>query len=232
MTEAEHSRSCDGSRQQGSEGVAGSKIEIFTWRIQPRPDDAKILSTDERLRAARSARHEDGARFASGRATVRRILGKRLNLSPRTIKFQYGSHGRPEVREAPELSFNLSHSGDRALLAVADGIDIGVDIERLRRGLHWRAIAERVLGAGERAELEAAVPGDDSARFLELWTVREAYLKAVGVGIDALGRELPGFLHGNDREIGWRFARVPVDSGYTASVVWKGPERPVVKRDL
>ena len=94
-----------------------------------------------------------------------------------------------------------------------------------RLGLQEQQIADRVLCAH-------AVPGDDSARFLELWTVREAYLKAVGVGIDALGRELPAFLHGNDREVGWRFARVPVDTGYTASVVWKGPERPVVKRDL
>lgn len=232
MSEAQHSSSCGGSGPHNRGENAGARIEVFRWKIQPRPEDAKILSTDERLRAARSARPQDGARFASGRATVRRILGERLQRSPEVIQFDYGSHGKPTVREAPDLSFNLSHCGDRALLAIADGIEIGVDLEQLRGGLRWRAIAERVLGVAEMAELDAAGPGDDGARFLELWTVREAYLKAAGVGLDALNSELPVFLTDNERNVGWRAARVRVDAGYVASVVWRGPERLIVTRDL
>ena len=103
------------------------------------------------------------------RAALRHVLGRELSLPPADIGFTLGTHGKPSV---PQVEFNLSHSGEWALIAVSD-VPLGVDIEKIRERFDYRALAKRFLGAEPRT-VEA---------FFHLWTEREAYVKATGEGI-------------------------------------------------
>jgi 4'-phosphopantetheinyl transferase len=88
----------------------------------------------------------------------------------------------PDRRRA-SLHFNLAHSGELALVAVAEGCEVGVDVERLRPVRHCDEIAERYFSTGERDAVGAAEPALRSAAFLRCWTAKEAVLKAIGTGL-------------------------------------------------
>jgi 4'-phosphopantetheinyl transferase len=92
-------------------------------------------------------------------------------------------HGKPFVVGDDDLSFSVSHSGAVALLAVARGATVGIDLEAVRSRPHLEKLAARVLTPDA---LDAFSAADDSARlvtFLRAWTEKEAYLKAIGLGI-------------------------------------------------
>lgn len=132
-----------------------------------------VLADDERERAARLA---DRQRWVVARAALRVVLGGRLGVPPGAVEFALGEHGKPEL-PGSRLRFNLSHSGDRALVAVADGIEVGVDVERTAR--RSQAV-ERTLTDGERAGLTGA---DRHVELLRIWCRKEALAKALGGGL-------------------------------------------------
>jgi len=151
-------------------------------------DDAvAILSEDERVRAARFVFDVHRRRFIACRAWLRARLAERLGRPATSLRFQYGPVGKPALAGGETLRFNVSHSDRYALLAMADGAEVGVDIERLRPLSDMNALAERVFSAAERAAL-AAVPADRRVdAFFAGWTRKEAYIKARGEGIGLLG---------------------------------------------
>ena len=132
----------------------------------------RLLSAAERERAARLTA---APRWIVARAALRIVLGRQLGIAPGEVEFAAGPHGKPELPGA-RLRFNLSHSGDRALVAVADGIEVGIDVERTSR--RSRAIA-RTLTEGERAALH----GDEHLALLRIWCRKEALAKAIGGGL-------------------------------------------------
>jgi len=141
------------------------------------------LSPEERARAGRFRFEVDRRRWTAARGALRTLLGGCLDLSPDEVRLCYGDHGKPELspdHSRPELQFNLGHSHDRALIAVAAGRAVGADLERVRPDLDHVAIARQVLGeacAQELAELEAC---ERPERFALAWTRHEARTKAVG----------------------------------------------------
>ena len=141
------------------------------------------LSPDETTRARRFHFEVHRRRFTVARGALRHLLGAYLRRSPESLVFRYGHRGKPELPEAPELSFNLSHSEERALLAVSHVAALGVDIERLRPMDDMEAIARRFFSPPEHAALMALAPGERVAGFFRCWTRKEAYLKAVGEGL-------------------------------------------------
>jgi 4'-phosphopantetheinyl transferase len=133
-----------------------------------------LLADDERERAARMT---DAARWIVARAAVRIVLGGRLGLGPAAVEIATGPHGKPELTGAP-LRFNHTHAGDRALVALAEGVEVGIDVERTAR----RSTAvERTLTAGERAALEGCE--DRHTELLRVWCRKEALAKAIGGGL-------------------------------------------------
>ena len=117
------------------------------------------------------------------RAALRLILGDRLGVAPKRLRFVKGEHGKPAV-EGQAVAFNLSHSGDLAVIAVADAGDLGVDVEDLGRSRNVDRLARRVLTGPERDRLDRATGPDDRARwFLRCWTAKEAVAKAFGAGL-------------------------------------------------
>jgi 4'-phosphopantetheinyl transferase len=140
---------------------------------------------------------------------LRAILAARLGTAPVIVR---GPHGKPELA-GRELEFNVSHSGELALIAVSDAGPIGVDVEQHRALPDPAAFARRFFSAGEAADA-----GADLAALFRCWCRKEAWLKAQGVGLDLVRartdlREAPA---------GWLLADLDVAPGYAAAVARAG----------
>jgi 4'-phosphopantetheinyl transferase len=171
--------------------------------------DWTLLSREEAARARRYRWHEDRVRAVTTRAALRRLLGSRLRRPPQSLLFVYGPHGKPSLPQAPHIQFNVSHAGSYALIAVSNEGEIGVDIERCESALDLDALRVHVSSYVERTA------GDNVSGFFELWVVKEAVLKALGLGIaehlqdvSVLGRET------ERGACGHRFYRVQVDCAH------------------
>jgi len=102
------------------------------------------------------------------------------------VRFAYGEHGKPVLADSWQrsgISFNLSHSENLAMIAVARGIEMGIDVEFVRPIPDARRIAERYLSTEERAVLDKLPAAEWPAAFYTVWTRKEACLKAVGTGL-------------------------------------------------
>jgi 4'-phosphopantetheinyl transferase len=166
--------------------------EVHVWRISldVEADPLQpLLSPDERQRAARFHRDEHRRRYVAAHGALRIILGAYLEAAPESLAFEIGEHGKPSLREpfgpaGTRVEFNLSHSADLALLAVAHDHPVGVDVERWSEVEHLE-LAERFFSRAERDALRslANVAEHLDAGFFAAWTRKEAYLKATGYGI-------------------------------------------------
>ena len=144
------------------------------------------VSPAEKLRAARFIRQEDRDRFIVAHGVLRQILGRYLSLDPAGLVFETGEFGKPAVVVPagwPALSFNMAHSGDAILYAIANGRRVGVDVEAVRSDRDFMALAESQFAAEEVDALRAAGPDERTAAFYRCWTLKEAYVKARGEGL-------------------------------------------------
>jgi 4'-phosphopantetheinyl transferase len=168
--------------------------DLHLWyRVTDSLDDAAVteaialLSGDERARYANFVFPRDRRDFAAAHALVRRRLSDYEALPPEAWTFERTAHGKPALPVAqagePPLAFNLSHTRGLVACAVGRLADVGVDVEAVDRMADRQEVADRFFTREEIALLES-VRGDQAAvRFTELWTLKEAYLKAVGVGL-------------------------------------------------
>lgn len=143
------------------------------------------LPPDEQERAARFQIISARRRFILARTVVRQALGTILGLDPAGLVFAAGEHGKPQLAD-PEIAdpphFNLSHSGDLVTLAIA-GSDVGVDIENLRQIRNAEKMAHRFFSPAERMSVFELDGEARDRAFLRIWTQKEAYLKATGLGV-------------------------------------------------
>ncbi len=144
-----------------------------------------LLDADERERAGRFLRASDRARFVTSHAALRVSLGTALGLAPEAVRFAKDDAGRPHLAgpEGEGLDFNLSHSGDIALIGLARDMRIGVDVEVRRSLPDALRIARAHFAADEVAALSALPPQRMEAAFFGLWTRKEAVVKALGAGL-------------------------------------------------
>jgi 4'-phosphopantetheinyl transferase len=148
-----------------------------------------VLDDDERTHAARFLRREDALRHAAARAALREALGKRLGMPASALRFERDGLGRPrlaklgKVTTDTEIDFNLSHSGRFALIAIATGRRVGIDIEACRPTFDWRALSESVFSPSERAYVASLPESLRRSAFYDVWTAKEAFLKALGIGL-------------------------------------------------
>jgi 4'-phosphopantetheinyl transferase len=164
----------------------------------------RSLPPDERQRAARLRFDRDRRRFIRTRTALREILSDCLGVPACQIAFRYGSHGKPEVAGtgAFETHFNVSHSEGLAVIAVVRGHRVGVDIERVQPGAGEDGVAEQVMSGSELARFHSVPTSLRDEAFIACWTRKEAYLKALGVGIsDSVQRCSVSFLPGERPEI-------------------------------
>jgi 4'-phosphopantetheinyl transferase len=192
-------------------------VEVFQVDLRSDPRGfAALLAPDER---ARAAGRRDGGTWAVARGALRALVGERLGVAPDRVELAAGPHGKPEVPDA-RLRFNLSHSGELALI---DGFEVGVDVERLDR--RARAV-ERTLTAAERAALDGVA--DRHAALLRVWCRKEALAKAIGGG---LGWEPLRF----DTTAPGAFTLADLDDvapGHVAALAWSGGPAEVAFRGV
>jgi 4'-phosphopantetheinyl transferase len=147
---------------------------------------AQTLSADERMRAERFYFERDRKRFIVGRGLLRTILGCYLGIAPNRLQFCYGPRGKPDLAEicgGRKLCFNLSHSQGLALYGITRDRKIGIDLEHIRPISKTEQIAERFFSVRENAVFRALPPSKKQVAFLNCWTRKEAYLKAIGEGL-------------------------------------------------
>jgi len=145
----------------------------------------QTLSADERERASRFSFARDRDRFVGARGLLREILALYLNASPGRLNFGYGPHGKPFLAgKHSTLRFNVSHSRDEMLLAIAHMRDVGVDVEGVRNiGLAMDDLGDTVLSEPEKQALARFRGEDRRTTFLRFWTLKEAFIKADGRGV-------------------------------------------------
>jgi 4'-phosphopantetheinyl transferase len=144
------------------------------------------LSPDELARADRFVFARDSVRFVAARGWLRRILAGYVDGGAAELRFSYGICGKPELASESARSgvtFNLSHSGDAALVAVASGFPVGVDLEGMRPDIDVNLVARSFFSPRECGELDGLPAADRRAAFYRCWVRKEAYLKGLGVGV-------------------------------------------------
>ena len=213
--------------------------EIHVWAAELDPgeerlaDYAHTLATDERERAARFHAVRDRRRFTVARGFLRAVLSQCVGRKPEEVNFNYETRGKPALANDPLLHFNLSHSGELALLVVTRFAPVGIDVELIRPVRDAMAIAERFFSPQESGGLAAAPEADQPAAFFNLWTRKEAWLKTTGEGIsNSLNRVevsfLPGeparlvSLHGDAARAGeWTLMELAPALGYVGALAFK-----------
>ncbi len=183
--------------------------ELHVWRIrldEVAEDRCLPLSAEERDRAARFRFEKDRIHYVRSHGALRSILAAATNAP---LQFAFGERGKPYLSGAPEIRFNLSHSHGMALVGVALGVDIGVDIERARAIPNCEAIAQRFFPPSEAAGFAAAPEGGREREFFRRWTRIEAALKAQGIGLLGAGAELPAE---------WVIREIDAGADYVAAV--------------
>lgn len=160
-----------------------TRIDIWQYPLHTAfAGAADLLNEDETTRAHRYhfARHQ--RRFTVARATLRLILSRYLNLPPTKLVFSYGKQGKPACVHPTALQFNLSHSGDFALLAVGKTMPMGIDLE-LFSARPYEGIGEHLFSEREIQALRSKSNQLKPLVFFNIWAQKEAFIKACGLGL-------------------------------------------------
>ena len=146
----------------------------------------ETLARDEQARGERFRFERDRNRFIAARGILREILGYYLAMEPHSIRFDYGRHGKPRLAEgnsSSDTEFSLSHSQGVALYGFCRDHKIGVDVEYMRDFPDMDLIAKRFFSYNENEGLRAANAQKKTETFFRYWTQKEAFVKAIGVGL-------------------------------------------------
>ncbi len=174
----------------GEAPVRASRHHVDVWEVAlgvPASEAASTtLSDSERGHAARL--RVGAGYWVAARAALRDVLGRYLGLAPGKVALDTDPNGKPRLAPGgnTDLRFNLSHSGDIALIAVRLGHEVGVDVEWLRPGVDGAAISREVFTAPERAAMAALATDGAGETFFRAWVRREALAKVTGRGIVSL----------------------------------------------
>ena len=216
-----------------------NSIEVWNIHLPDHQNDISLcrnlLTNEELERASKFINPADAKGFTLGRGLLRRILAECLNSEPAALRFNHNAQGKPFLEDG-RLEFNVSHSRDRLLIAVTADRAVGVDVEFRRTKLNMESIAKRWFAPEEQAFFQTLK--DPATGFFEIWAKKEAYVKALGVGIYKdlntfavpLGEKC--FCPILDKDEKWFFQTLEIDSGYTAAVVSEAPVTPVNLRTL
>ncbi len=197
-------------------------------------DDLEILDEEERARAHRYHSPELRNWFIASHCFLRQALSQYLDTRPDEIRFRFLPRGKPELADNRHIRFNLSHTRDLAVVAVARDREVGVDVEDLRENLDMLGLARRYFSSVEAEWVESAPPEKRAEAFFTCWTGKEAYVKGRG---DGLSFRLDGFqvlpragtdvlelqVYGDAREsCRWTIERLPLPPPYLAALAIEG----------
>jgi 4'-phosphopantetheinyl transferase len=168
--------------------LSNRTVEVWTVSLLAQEETLRradsLLSEDETRRANRFRYPADRRKFVMSRAALRDILARYMNTPPEKAVFEYGEYGKPRLAAPPiDVRFNLSRSGEKAIVACTLGHEIGADIEWADRDLEVDELSSRFFTAAENAALRKFQVDQRRQAFLKCWTLKEAFVKAVGKGL-------------------------------------------------
>jgi 4'-phosphopantetheinyl transferase len=226
----------------------GSKVHVWIVELDSAAFDSIVrqnpLSIAERERAAKFKFDKDRRRFIVAHAALRHILALYLKGDAAHLHFVDGPNGKPKLAapwDARGIRFNLSHSHEKAVVAVAQGAEVGVDIEFVRADFAFHEVANHFFTEREVAALRALPPELQRHAFYKCWTSKEALLKAKGTGLSGALDEIEISLS-EERHVqigalvsGWSLLELAAGDDYEAALViqeraeevlcyrWQGP---------
>lgn len=231
-----------GPRRRSASPLLLGADEVHVWQVDldPQasiPELTRLLSADEETRAGRFVFARDQRRFAVSHGALRSILARYLSADPSMLQFTQAPHQKPRLVGTSDISFNLSHSGEQAVIGVARAREVGIDIEQVRDLDDLEALAASCFAAAELASWRGLPEVVRKSTFFATWTRKEAYLKAGGAG---LSRSLKSF----EVSVGpgerpclladtldptaaarWTFFDLDAGPGYAATLAVAGPAR-------
>jgi 4'-phosphopantetheinyl transferase len=224
----------------GPPSLAACEIHLWRLALELSPervhDFAEMLSADERrkLDGMHSAERRDS--FCICRGSLRMLLGRYTGIPPDRIRLTKGALGKPGLDRGAfttDLQFSVSHSDQVALIALAMGRRLGVDVQGFRAATRIADIERGFFSSQERESIRA-LPGElRASAFYSCWTRKEAVVKALGGSIAALSRDIivssdplgPARIlsmpsTGESGE--WQLCDLPMSQGYAASLCYEG----------
>jgi 4'-phosphopantetheinyl transferase len=165
-------------------------VRVWYWRTESIDETAlavllDLLSIDERERYDRFRFAHDRRDFAAAHALLRRALSECGDVAPAAWRFETNAHGKPALAQAhaSDLTFNLSHTRGLVACVVARCTALGIDVEPVDRAATGREIAVRYFSPDEIRLLDAVPAHEYRRRFIDVWTLKEAYIKGIGLGL-------------------------------------------------
>lgn len=214
--------------------IGKDEIHVFVSFVDACQDVADldlhqgILEPHELSKASRFHFERDRRRYLLTRTLARTVLSRYVSIPPEGLRFAANAYGRPAIADrpdrAPVVQFNISHTAGLVALAVAQGGQVGIDVENVGARDVMLEIADRFFAPLEAAELRSLPLPERKRRFLEYWTLKESYIKARGMGLSLDLRKFafrlsqgpvvildvePGLGESGDRWRFWQFEAPP-----------------------
>ena len=165
------------------------KGQIHVWKIFWKDMEEYIkgkygiLDFSEREKVAAYLRNEDKMRYMTGKVISKQIISQYLGIKEQDVKFTANTYGKPQISSSLNkkgLQFNIAHSGDVVLFAFAFDVKVGVDVEYIKEFPNYMELAEKSFSEAEYLYIEKS---RSLIAFYEVWTSKEAYVKAIGEGL-------------------------------------------------
>lgn len=215
--------------------------QIHIWRIDTNSPNIEIgdlyenvLSSDERERALRLRSENDKNRFIITRAELRNSLSKYLKVRPADIDFTYNQYGKPSIKSEhnpANIKFNVTHSNTLVLYAITQNREVGIDLEYVREVSNSERIVKRYFSEEDGKFYHSQSEGNKKLAFFKLWTRKEAYSKARGMGIGLPGKKFdlsltPKFQNNSTENTNpeWSLVDIEINSDYMASLAAEGKD--------
>ena len=218
-----------------------SSILVWTVALSAVPEPlwprlARLLDDEERAKAARFAFERHRRQHIAAHALKRLMLSAVAPRPPQCWMFETAARGKPRVAPTTGPRFNLSHCDGRVACAVSENVELGVDVEPLSRHAPLE-LAPRYFAPDEAGWLGSLPPPDRPLGFFRLWTLKEAYIKATGLG---MAQELHDFSFGFDplrvrfspslgHAEAWRFEQRLIAGSHVLALAWAGARDASVK---
>lgn len=209
----------------------GSGVHVWSVALDDPACDFESLHTwlsaDEQERADKFRFSRDRRRYLIAHAALRDILSRYLLSNPKRLRYSFGDNGKPSLAppfDASAIQFNLSHSQERALIAVNRGREVGVDIEYIKADFNVFEVAQHFFTEAEVTALRRLPPALQLRAFYKCWTSKEAFLKAKGTGLSGTLDEVQISLVNEEIRVqasvaGWTLTELPISDGYEGAFV-------------